>query len=111
MPVIVIRTALGANATAFPLAGSQFEFLPYNAKLEFANQADATGVLQTIQSGTDILAQESPIQVGTINVQPKYPDDFYLDDIAGAGERIGLQLRDTSGVARVVLTVIRITPL
>lgn len=111
MPNVPIRTALGASATAFPLTGSRYEFAPYNCAVEIAAQADATGVLATLGSGTDAIQDEGPVQLGTINVQPKYPDDFYLSDVVAAGERIFYQLRDTSGAARVVQSVIKISPL
>jgi len=111
MPVIPIRTALGANATVFPLQGTRYEYLPYDAAIEIAVSADATGVLATLGSGTDSVQDEGPVQLGTINVQPKYPDDFYLTDVAGGGEHLFYQLRDTSGVARVVQSVVKITPL
>lgn len=111
MPTINVRTALGASSTARPLQGSQYEYLPFNAFVEFAMQADATGVLATVQSGTDVLQEEGPVQLGTINTQPAYPDAFFLQDVAAAGERLNVVLRDTSGAARVVQTVVRITPL
>ena len=111
MPVATIRTSLGASSTANVLAGTQYEFLPYDAAISIAIQADATGVLGTVSSGTDSLMEEGPVQLGTINVQPKYPDDFYLQDVAGAGEKISVKLRDTSGAARTVMTVVRIDPL
>jgi len=111
MPSIVVRTALGANGTASPLQGSQFENLPFNALVEFGIVADATGVLATVQSGTDILQEEGPVQIKTINTQAVYPDDFNLSDVAGYNERISVKLRDTSGVARVVMTTVKITPI
>lgn len=111
MPLIAIRTALAASGTANPLSGSQYEYLPFDAFVEFGLLTDATGVLATIQSGTDVLQEEGPVQVGTVNQQPKYPDDFYLNDVAAAGERLKIGLRDTSAGARIVLTVVRITPL
>jgi len=111
VPNITIRTALGANATAFPLTGNRYEISPYPAVYEFAINADATGVLATLGSGTDAIQDEGPVQLATINVQPKYPDDFYLQDVLGPQERAMYQLRDTSGAARVVTTVIKITPL
>lgn len=111
MAVIAVRTALGASGTANVLQGSQFEYLPFDAQVEIAIQADANGVLATVQSGTDILMEEGPVQFGAINVQPKYPDDFYLTDVAAAGEKITVKLRDTSAAARVVQTVVRLTPL
>lgn len=109
--VITVRTALGANGSAFPLQGNQYEFLTFPAKLEFAIQADATGVLATVYSGSDLLMQEGPVQLGTINVQPKYPDDYFLQDVGDVQDRINVILRDTSGVARTVMTTVIITPL
>lgn len=111
MPVVPVRTALGANGTATPLAGSQYEFLPFDALVEFGLLADANGVLATVLSGTDTLQEEGPVQIGTINQQPKYPDDFYLQDVAPAGSRLSVKLRDTSGAARVVQMMVKITPL
>ncbi|SRR5712691_6713816 len=111
MPSVPIRTALGANATAFPLVGGRYEIAPYNAVIELAISADATGVLATVGSGLDAVQDEGPVQLNTINVQPKYPDDYFLSDIVAAGERIVFQLRDTSGAARVVQTVLKITAL
>lgn len=116
MPTITVRTSLGANATALPLQGTQYEYLPAGmfprgALVEFATLADATGVLRTVQTGSDIVEEESPVDLGTINVQPKYPDDFKLNDLVGPTERINLKLRDTSGATRTVVTTVRITPL
>ena len=51
MPLIKVRTALGANATANPMAGSQYEYLPYAAYIEVGVAADAVGVLTTVSSG------------------------------------------------------------
>jgi len=109
VPLIPVRTALAANGTANPLSGSVYEYLQAPALVEVAIQADATGVLARISSGPDILQEEGPVQVGTINVQPRYPDDFFLKDEAAAGDRLVINLRDTSGVARVVMTVVMIT--
>lgn len=111
MPSVPIRTSLVASSTAFPLQGTRYEIAPYNCAIEIAVQADATGVLATLGSGTDAIQDEGPVQLGTINVSPKYPDDFYLSDVVAAGERIVYQLRDTSGAGRTVLSIIKITPL
>lgn len=111
MPSITVRTALAASGTARPLEGNQYEYLPFDALVEIGIQTDATGVLATVYSGGDLLMEEGPVQLGTINVQPKYPDDFYLTDEALAGDRLSIRLRDTSGAARVVQTAVRITPM
>lgn len=111
MPTVAVKTSLAANSQATPLTGSQYEYAPWPAYVEFAIQADATGVLATITTGSDVIQEEAPVQLGTINVQPKYPDDFFQNDVVRAGERIKIALRDTSGAARVVQSVVRLTPL
>jgi hypothetical protein len=113
---ISVRTVLAANGTALALQGTQYEFLPQGmfprgALVEFASLTDATGVLRTVQTGSDVVEEESPVALGTINVQPLYPDNFTLNDLVAPGERINLKLRDTSGAQRIVMTMVRFTAL
>jgi len=109
LPLITKRIALGASSSASALTDDQFEYLPYNALVEFGLLADATGVLATIFSGSDLLMDEGPVAIGAINVFPKFPDDYHLTDVAAGGERLKIRLRDTSGVARVVMIGVRIS--
>ena len=44
MPTIRRTTVLAANATANPLQGSQYEYLPFNAMVEIAILAIADSV-------------------------------------------------------------------
>lgn len=116
MSQISVRTVLAANGTALPLQGTQYEFLPpgmfpRGAYVEFGTVTDATGVLRTVQTGSDVVEEESPVALATINVQPVYPDHFTLNDLVGPGERINVKLRDTSGAQRIVMTMARFTPL
>jgi len=112
MPLIQQRVVLAANtSTPNAFTGSQYEYLPFPALVEIGISTDATGVLATVSSGSDILAEEGPVQIGTINVQPKYPDDFHLVDEAAPGDRIKVGLRDTSGAQRIVMVTARITPM
>lgn len=116
MAQISVRTVLPANSTALVLQGTQYEFLPggmfpRGAFVEFGVLTDATGVLRTVQTGSDVVEEESPVNIGTINVQPTYPDHFTLNDVVGPGERINVKVRDTSGAQRVVMSVIRFTAL
>src|SRR5688500_18667921 len=97
MSAIAVRTALVASSTAERLAGTQFEFPEQNSIAQIAIQSDGTGVLATVTTGTETQLEESPVQLGTINVQPKYPDDFYIEVPVLAGERLKIKLRDTSG--------------
>lgn len=109
MPMIQKRIVLALNSTASALADDQFEYLPYNALVEIALLADATGVLATIYSGGDLLMDEGPVPIGTINVFPKYQDDYHLQDVAAGGERLKIRLRDTSGAQRIVMVGVRIS--
>jgi hypothetical protein len=116
MSQIAVRVVLPANSTALALQGTQYEFLPpamfpRGALAEFGSLTDATGVLRTVQTGSDVVEEESPCNVGTINIQPVYPDNFTLNDLIGPGERINVKLRDTSGAQRIVMVTVRFTPL
>jgi len=51
------------------------------------------------------------MNIGTINVQPVYPDNFTLNDLVAPGEKINVKARDTSGAQRVVQTICRFTAL
>src|SRR5204862_7726426 len=111
MPGTQLRTVMTASGTSTPLLGTQYETAPFNAFVEIAMQTDATGVLATVDSGMDVLQEEGPVQLGTINVQPKYPDDYYLNDVIGQGEKLKINLRDTSGAIRTVMLTVKYTPL
>src|SRR4026207_2539588 len=98
MPTVrVASTNLAANSTNYPLSGSQYEYLPLNARVEFAVIANAAGVDVTVYSGSDVLQQSGPATVKA--TPPVYPDDFLLDDVAMAGGRLSVVLRETAGVA------------
>lgn len=111
MPAINVRTVLAASTAATPLAGTQFEFPEVTCAYEIAVQADATGVLATVTTGSETEQEESPVQLGTINVQPKYPDDFFIRGIVLAGQRLKVALRDTSAAQRIVMTSVKMIEL
>lgn len=111
MPVMTFRTVMTANGTATPLSGSQYEFLPFDARIEIAITASVVSqVVATVYSGTDLLMEEGPVSFGTLGQAPKYPDDFMLVDDALAGDRLKINLREFAGGTPTVMTVVRITP-
>lgn len=115
MPTIRVQTAateLAAGAKAFPLQGSQYEYLPFNALVEFAvvERGAANGAKATVYSGTDVLQQDATIEAKSEPIQ--YPYDFLISDAAAAGERLSVELTGGDGGTPVpVETVVRITPL
>jgi len=93
------------------LSGSQWEFLPYDAFLEFGLNGDANGadLRVDVYSGQDVLLEDAPMNVKA--ALPVYPDDFTLNDVAAAGERIKVRVRNTSAAAaRSLYLSVRITP-
>lgn len=112
MPLIQGNVSIAAGAVNDNiLAGSQFEFLPYDAEIEIGLQGDGNGPQLRIDafSGQDTLCEG--MSIGGAGRNPIYPDDFALNDVAGAGERLKIRVRNTAGVAAFVFFSIRITPI
>lgn len=112
MPIIqgtVSVAGLAVNDNV--LSGSQYEFMPYHASLEFGLCGDANGadLRVDVYSGSDVLMENAPMSAQ--NRIPIYPDDFSLTDVASAGERIKIRVRNTNAAARSINFAVRITPL
>lgn len=98
MPIIRKTASLAAGATVDNvLSGSAFEYLPQAAHIQFAVIGSATGLVATVQSGSDVLQEEAPIS--TANRFGLFPDDFDLTDVAAGGDRLIVKVRNTSGGA------------
>jgi hypothetical protein len=98
MPVIQKKVSVAANAVNDNvLAGSQFEFLPYNAKVDFGMNQSVTGLVVDCFSGQDVLAEamEPPINAR----YPVNPDDYTLTDVAAGGDRLKVRVRNTTAAA------------
>lgn len=111
MPVIQGTVSVAAGQVVENIfTGSQFEYLPYNASLEFGLQAGAGGgdLRVDVFSGQDILAEQ--MQLGTANRMPVYPEDFALTDVAAGGERIKVRARNVGASAVTMFYSLRITP-
>lgn len=112
MPTIRRTTVLAANATANPLQGSQYEYLPFDAYVEMAVLAIAPSVAQaSVYSGSDVLLQNEEIDGLALADPILYPDHYDIADVAQAGERLGVTVTDISGAGTTVRTVVRVTPL
>lgn len=112
MPTIKRTTELEANETANPLAGSQYEFLPFDATIQFAAFADPDDEVEaTLFSGTDVLLEGSELDEKAATEPIKIGEDELVRDVVAAGERLGYQVREIGGAAARVRTVIVITPI
>lgn len=113
MPVIQgVITVAAASVNDNILAGSQFEYLPYNSFLEFGLSGDATAggsARIDIYTGQDIVAEA--LIPNTAARTPVYPDDFPVNDVSGAGERVKVRVRNTHATSTLTLNyLIKITP-
>jgi hypothetical protein len=110
MPAIQGSISVAANSVNDNvITGSQFEYLPYNAKVDFGFSGSATGLLIDAFSGQDIVAES--FAPAASNRTPVVPDDFTLKDIAAAGDRLKVRIRNTTGGALTAFWSIIITPL
>lgn len=109
MPLIkTLDQAVAAGATIFPWQGSQYEFLPFDAMILVAILADAGDQWDAdVFSGSDVLMQNARVDALALATPLTFPDDYSLQDVAGAGERISARLTNQSvGVADVRTAVI-----
>lgn len=98
MPVIQKKVSVPANGRIDNVfAGSAFEFIRRNAVVSIGITADATGIVGNINSGADVVLEESDVVVKT-NF-PLIPDEMYYNDVAVQGDRLVCTLRNTTGAA------------
>lgn len=108
MPVIQKEVVIAANsANENILTGSSFEFLRANSIVSVGLTGSATGLVANIQSGADIVLEESPLLVKT--TMPIIPDDMYYNDVGVQGDRLVIRIRNTTGGVLTVRCVAQIT--
>ena len=110
MPLLQKKITINAGAqNDNVLSGSQWEFLPFNARVAFALNGSAAGLVADIYSGTDTIAED--MDVNSANRYPVNPDDYNLIDAAAAGERLKVRVRNPTGGNLDLFYGINITPL
>jgi len=109
MPVIMKETSVAAGATNDNVvSGSAFEFARTRQIVSIGVCASATGGFVTIQSGSDVVLEESPPYVAT--VFPVIPDQMFYTDVMEAGDRLVIKARNPTGGAVIFRTIVQITP-
>lgn len=99
--------AIPANATIDNVfSGSQFEFIRRDSILSVAIVGAATGLVASLQVGSDLVLEESPLLVRA--GFPVIPDDFYYQTGAISGDRVGLRARNTTGASITLRTVLQV---
>lgn len=98
MPSIQKETSVAAGAVNDNLAsGSAFEYMRGPGIVSAAVVAAATGTFLTIQSGPDIVLEESAPMV--LTTMPIIPDHFYYNWGAAGGDRLVFRVRNPTGGA------------
>lgn len=111
MPIVRKEESIAANGTLDNLfSGSIYEFLPWVASINMGLVGSATGLVATVTTGSDVVMEEAPINISA-TAFPVIPDDMDIQDVARAGERVVVKVRNTTGGALTVRMVAQIQPL
>jgi hypothetical protein len=107
MPVIQKEISVPANGVIDnAVSGSAFEFLRSNAVVSMGVTGQAAGLTVNIQSGADIVLEESDVFVKAN--YPVIPDEMFYNDVGVMGDRLVIRIRNTTAgaiTARVIAVV------
>lgn len=110
MPAIQVEVsvaAAGTNTNIFN--GSAFEYSRGRQALSLGVVAAATGSFITIQSGSDVILEESPPLV--LTTMPVIPDHFFYNDIMEQFDRLRVQVRNPTAGAIIHRAIALLTQL
>lgn len=109
MPAIQAEVSVAAGATNSNIfSGSAFEFARTRTLLSLGVTAAATGTFVTINSGADVVLEESPAYVATIF--PIVPDQMFYNDVMEIGDRLRVSCRNPTGGAVIHRAIALMTP-
>lgn len=110
MPAIQKEVSVAANSTNDNIvSGSAFEYSRGRQLLSLGVTAAATGTFTTIQSGGDVILEESATYIAT--QFPIVPDQMFYNDIMEMFDRLVIKVRNTTGGALVARCLALLTPL
>lgn len=108
MPVIQRSEALLTTATSQnTIAGSAYEFARSRQVVSIGVVQSATGLFATIQSGSDIVAEE--FEPFILTTPPVIPDHMYYNDVMEIGDRLVIRVRNPSGGTLTVRTLVQLS--
>lgn len=113
MPQLPFSTSLAIGALGVnPLAGWQYEYLPWPANVILLIRGTAGGINMTVYSGSETIQERAPIQAGGVaGVTPSELNTTPVVWQAAAGDRLKLLLDNTSGAAQTADGLIIANPL
>jgi hypothetical protein len=92
MPAFIWSTAMTANQLGLnPLAGWQYEYLPYASSITLLQRATTNGVRETVYSGSETIKERTPVQGGGVaGTTPSLLNTTPTTWIGAAGDRLKL---------------------
>lgn len=108
MPAIQVELSIAAAGVSSNLFnGSAFEYSRGRNLLSLGVVASATGGFITIQSGSDVVLEESPpFVLGTF---PVVPDHMFYNDVMEPFDRLRVSCRNPTGGAIVFRSIALLT--
>ncbi len=112
MPQFPFSQALTANQLGFnPLAGWQYEYLPWPATILLLIRATGTSTKLTIYSGSETIQERTPIQGGgTAGTTPTEFTTAPVSFVGAGGDRFKLVIDETGGLTPTVDGVVVVNP-
>jgi hypothetical protein len=112
MPQFIFSTAMTANQLGLnPLAGWQYEYLPWPAQVLLLVRSTTVSNRITIYTGSETIRERTPVQAGgTAGVTPSElntPADSWL---AAAGDRLKLVIDEVGGLTPTVDGIVIANP-
>lgn len=112
MPSFISSQSIAAGAVFEPLAGWQYQYLPWPAEVTVLSRATAIGVTQVYTSGSETIVEESPVQAGgTAGVTPSPLNTPVQGWHAAAGDLLKTKFRNTTLAAITVDSIIEVVPM
>ena len=110
MPAIQAEVSVTNGTTnSNIIAGSAFEYSRGRQLLSLGVTAAATGTFTTINSGGDVILEESATYIAP--QFPIVPDQMFYNDIMEMFDRLRIQVRNTAGAPIVCRALALLTPL
>jgi hypothetical protein len=113
MPQFPFSQAMTANQLGFnPLAGWQYEYLPWPASVILLARSTTTGNRLTIYSGSETIQERTPVQGGgTAGTTPTEFTTAPVSFQAAAGDRLKLVIDEVLAGTPTIDGVIIVNPL
>ena len=108
MPVIQRSESVAASGNVQnTIAGSAYEFARSRMVASVGLTQSATGLFATIQSGSDIVAEE--FEPFILTTPPIIPDHMYYNDVMEMGDRLVIKIRNSTAGALTVRTLVQLS--